>query len=429
MKKLLIILLFITAKSFAQQRLSLQQAINLTLQNSLQLQIARNNIEAAEIQNHISFAGGSPNIAATASNTETFTSVNQKFNTGNTIQRSGNANQTQFGVTGSYLLFNGYRVVATKKRLEELALLSKENLNLQIQNVIADVMIKYYDIVRQDSYITTLDTAINLAQQRLTIFNVRKEVGLANNADIFQAQIDLNAAQQNKTSQILVLEQAKVDLLNMMNLNPDSSIIIKDTILLDENITLDSIQAAARHTPQVLVAQRQIAINELIEREVKAQRYPSVTLNTGFNFNRNKASAGQFAFNQNYGPFIGLGLSVPIFNGGLIRRQQKVAAIDTRNATLLRDDILLDVEANTVKFYKAFTSNRAQLTTEKQTYELAQKLVDITNARFNLSVATIIEVREAQQSFIDAGFRMVNLNYTAKIAEIELKRLAGILVP
>lgn len=429
MKKLLIILLLITTKGFGQQRLTLQQAINFALQNSLQLQIARNDIEAAEIQNHISFAGGSPLIDGTASNTETFTNVNQKFNTGSTIQRSGNANQTQFGVSGSYLLFNGYRVVTTKKRLAELVTISKENLNLQIQNIIADVMIKYYDIVRQDSYINTLDTAISLSQQRLDLFTVRKDVGLANNADIFQAQIDLNAAQQNKTSQLLILEQAKVDLLNMMNLKPDSLIIIKDTIRVDENILLDSIQTAARVTPQVLVAERQIIINELIEKEVKAQRYPSVSLNTGFNFSRNKASAGQFAFNQNYGPFIGLGLSVPLFNGGLFKRQQKVAAIDTRNATLLRDDLLLDIEANAVKNYRAYTSNLQQLKTEKLNYDLAQKLIDITNARFNLSVATIIEVREAQQSFVDAGFRMVNLNYAAKIAEIELKRLAGTLVP
>jgi outer membrane protein len=34
-------------------------------------------------------------------------------------------------------------------------------------------------------------------------------------------------------------------------------------------------------------------------------------------------------------------------------------------------------------------------------------------------------VREAQRSFIDAGYRLVNLAFEAKSAEIELKRLSS----
>lgn len=430
MKKIIaIILLFISVHSFAQQRLSLQEAINIALQNSLQLQIARNDAEVAAIQNHISFAGGSPQVNATLNFTESATSVYQKFNTGNVIERSGTAQNLQTGITGSYLLYNGLRVVATQKRLQELAALGNDNLNLQIQNIIADVMIKYYDIVRQENYISTLDTAITLANKRLEIFNVRKSVGLSNNADVFQAQIDVNAAQQTKAQQILILEQAKVDLLNMMNLNPDSLITVSDTIRVDENINLETVQSAAEKNPQIVIAERQVIINQLIEKEVRAQRYPSVVLNGGFNFNRNKASAGQFAFNQNYGPFIGVGLQIPIFNGGLFARQEKAAKVNTRSAELLRQDLLLDLKANAVKTFKAYNANLQQLKTEKKNFDLAQQLINITNARFEVGVATIIEVREAQQSFVDAGFRMVNLNYAAKIAEIEMKRLAGTLMP
>ena len=45
--------------------------------------------------------------------------------------------------------------------------------------------------------------------------------------------------------------------------------------------------------------------------------------------------------------------------------------------------------------------------------------------KFELAQATIIEVRQAQQSFENAGYRLVNLQYTAKIAEIELNRLVS----
>jgi outer membrane protein TolC len=45
--------------------------------------------------------------------------------------------------------------------------------------------------------------------------------------------------------------------------------------------------------------------------------------------------------------------------------------------------------------------------------------------KFKLGQATIVDVKQAQQSFESAGFRLVSLRYTAKIAEIELKRLSN----
>jgi len=42
-----------------------------------------------------------------------------------------------------------------------------------------------------------------------------------------------------------------------------------------------------------------------------------------------------------------------------------------------------------------------------------------------LGQATIIDVKQAQQSFENASYRLINLTYTAKIAEVELKRLAS----
>jgi outer membrane protein len=45
--------------------------------------------------------------------------------------------------------------------------------------------------------------------------------------------------------------------------------------------------------------------------------------------------------------------------------------------------------------------------------------------KFQLGNATIVDVKIAQQTFEEEGYRLVNLNYSAKIAEIELKRLAS----
>jgi outer membrane protein len=66
-----------------------------------------------------------------------------------------------------------------------------------------------------------------------------------------------------------------------------------------------------------------------------------------------------------------------------------------------------------------------RLQIEKENNRIASALLQLTLQRFELSAATIVEVREAQRSFIEAGYRLVNLSYSAKLAEIELKRLSG----
>ncbi len=432
MKKILSLLFLATAiTAFSQPKLmTLSDAVNTALKNSYDIQLAKNNLEISTINNDIGIAGGLPVVTGSATDNEQITTINQKYAdaTRDTKRPNVAANNLAIGVTGSILIFNGYRVVATKKRLGELALQNQELLKAQIQNTIAGVMTKYYDIVRQQSQLKTIFQSIDVSKKRLDILNIRKDVGLANNADIFQAQLDLNALQQSQQAQQLVIDQAKTDLLNLIFVNPATVISISDTIIVDRSVNIDSIRNNLSKNPLVLAANRQVHINELIERETAAQRIPTLRANTGFNFTSSNSAAGFTLLNESYGPFVGLSLSIPIYNGGIFKRQQRVAAINTRNAVIQRDNTVLDNETSMVRSYQSYTNTLAQLETEQKAYALSIQLLDLVLQKFQLGNATIIDVKLAQESFENEGYRLVNLNYTAKIAEVELKRLASQLI-
>lgn len=418
--------LLIGLTGFAQQRMSLTDAINTALKNSYDIQLAKNNLEITNTNNDIGIAGGLPVVTGTANDNEQITSINQKFAdpTRDTKRPNVAANNLTIGVTGSMLLFNGYRVVTTKKRLEQLVLLNQELLKAQIQNTVSGVMAKYYDIVRQQSLMKTIIQSIDVSKKRLDILNIRKDVGLANAADTYQAQLDLNALVQSQQSQQLVIDQAKTDLLNLIFVNPATPVTISDTIIVDRSVRMDSIRNNLSKNPLVIAADRQVHINELIEKETAAQRIPSIRANAGYNFSNNSSAAGFSLLNQSYGPFIGVGVTIPIYNGGIFKRQQQVAAINTRNATIQRDNLVLDNETGMVRTYQSYTNALAQLETEQKNYDLSLQLLDLVLQKFQLGNATIIDVKLAQQTFENEGYRLVNLNYSAKIAEIELKRLA-----
>ncbi len=432
MKKLYLILLglILVANTFCQSKLTLQDAINIALKNSYDIQLAKNNVDITTINNNIGIAGGLPTITATANDNEQLTNINQKFSdaTRNAKQSNVASNVLTANVTGSLLLFNGYRVVATKSRLEQLQLQSQTLLNLQIQSAIASVMTKYYDVVRQQGYLKTIAQSIEVSKQRLSILQTRKDIGLSNNADLFQAQLDVNVLFQQQQQQQLIITLAKTDLLDLMSVKSDSTIVINDTIIVNNNISLDEIKASIKNNPQIIAAEQQIKINSLLEKETAALRYPTVRANTGYNFNNNKTEGGFTLLNQSYGPFIGLNLAIPLYNGGVVKRQEKIANINTKSATARRDILLLDFEASTVRNYQSFTSTLQQLKTEQENYQLSIKLLYLVLQRFQLGQATIIDVKQAQQSFENEGYRLINLSYAAKAAEINLKQIANQLV-
>jgi len=423
------ILLLFPSLAMAQQKLDLPTAINLALKNSLDIQLSKNNLEANTIYNNYGVAGGLPLITASGTQTSQSTDVNQRLNTGVKIQRSGTTTNTlNSGLGASVLVFNGRRVVATKQRLASLEKLSQRELDSMIINVVANVQLKYFDIIRQQSYANTLQTSIAVSQQKLDIVKAKRELGLSNDADLFQAQVDINTQNQTLQAQQLIIDQDKTDLLRLLTLKTDSSIQVSDTIIIDKHISLDSVLANMEtKNPRLLAADLQIRINELRERETAAQRYPSLTLNTGFNYNRTEAGAGNVLFNQNYGPYIGAGLVIPIFNGTVYRRQSQVAAINTKNAKIERDIYTRDYTASVIKLWQSYTNNLQQIETSGNNYELSSKLLNLVLQRFQLGQATIVDVKTAQQSFENAGYILVNLSYAAKASEIQLKLLANTL--
>lgn len=411
------------------QNLSLHDAITIALKNSLDIQLVKNNLQASTINNDYGVAGGLPQVTGSLGNTAQVTSVNQKLNTGTEISRNGTySNNTSAGLSASVLLYNGMRVVSTKHRLEQLQRLTEQQLDSMIINVEANVMLKYFDIIRQQGYAKTLQLSIDVSKQKLAIIQAQREVGMANNADLYQAQVDLNTQQQALQSQQLVIDQGKTDLLTLLTLKPDSTVNISDTIVVDKRIVLDSVVSAMlTSNPRLLAADIQIRINELREKETAAQMYPYLSANAGYNYSRTKTGAGNVLFNQNYGPYIGASLNIPIFNGNIYRKQLKVANIATKNAQLQKSMSIRDYTANAVKSWQAYNNNLQQLETARGTYQLSGQLLSLVLERFRLRQATIVDVITAQQSFENAGYALINLSYAAKASEIQLKLLANTL--
>jgi outer membrane protein TolC len=412
------------------QLLTRDEAVRIALKNSLNIELGRNAMKVAVINNSYGIAGGLPIVTGTASDQEQSTSIRQKYSDPTDDKQSNNAfsNSLSGSINGYMLLYNGERVLNAKRQLGSLEAQARQVLNSKALVVVNNVLLKYYDVVRQQSYARTLQASIDAQKQQLAIVQAQQSVGLANNADLFQSQVDLNTQIQNLQAQQLIIDQDKTDLLTLLTLKPDSVIQVEDTILIGRDMQLSRIMSGVQTAnPDIMAANEQITINKYIEKQVAAQRYPSLGTNVGYNYSRTANSQGFSLLNLNYGPYAGLTLSVPIFNGNIYRKQQQVAGINIRNSELVRDTLLLNYTAAAVKNWQAYVNNLQQVETAKANYDLSRKLLDLVMQRFRLKQATIVEVKNAQQSFENAGYLLVNVSYAAKAAEITLLRYANML--
>ena len=418
------LLLLLPFMSNAQQLLTLRNAIDTALKNNFDIRIARNNAEIGKINNTFGVAGGLPVIAANAGDNGSVNNINEKLSDGTTPSTTNaTSNLINAGVMANMTLFNGFKIIATKERLSCLQQQSELLLNQQIQTSVADIMLKYYDIIRQESYLKIIQNSLDVSNKKLDIINEKDKVGMATAVDKLQAQMDVNSAEQNLKLQQTVVDQDKDDLLLLICAKHFGSFIVNDSMVVDSTIVMDSITNFLGRNPSYLSAEQEIKINEQIIKEISAQRYPSLKLDAGYNYAYDHYTFSSPRMYQAYGPVAGLTLQIPIYDGNAYRIQKKTAEYNLANVTLEKESLLSNLKGSAIKTYLAYSTSLKQLDEQKVNYQSAKKLVAVVLQNFQVNQATILDVKAAESTFEDAAYLLVNFQYSAKTAEIELKQL------
>ena len=424
---LVLALVFSQEKLAAQNNLSLKEAVTIAIQNSYDIKLVENNASIAKNNNNYGVAGGLPTVTATGTNNNTLTTIHQTFPdpSRNTTRSGVDGSTLNGGLSATMILFNGYRIAATKDRLASIEKQTEAALQTQMLNTSSTVMQQYYNVIRQAAFLKTIEKSIEASEERVAIVKTRQAIGVANQADLLQSNLDLNALIQAKQNQLLVLEQVKADLYNSMVVPANSNYIFTDSIQVDQKLSLSDVESKMKEHPLLQSAQQLINVNQFLEKETKALTYPTLRANGGFNYNSNKSTAGFILLNESYGPFLGFNLSIPIYAGSASKRAVKNAQINTLSAKLQYDNTAQDLATELFKTYQNYQNSLKQTPIELENYQMSEALLALVMEKFKLGQATIVDVKQAQQSFETAGFRLTSLKFSAKIAEIELKRLSN----
>lgn len=411
----------------AQEKLTLQEAITIAMQNNYDIKISKNNIAIAKNNANIGNAGMLPNLTGNYSNGGSRQNTRQTPATGaDRVITGARSTNNDIGADLNWTIFDGFSMFANYDRLKELQKQGEVTSRLAILTTIADVITAYYDVVRQQKLVIAADSAIDISVFREKIAKTKLQLGRGSKLDVLTAQVDYNTDTSNYLQQKNALQVAKVRLNQLMVRNVNLTFSVDNNIDIDQALVYSQLaELAIKQNPNVqnvFINQRVASLNL---KSIKGARYPVVSLNSGYSRTNSTTPTG---FNQKFaanGFTYGVTASLNLFNGFLQRQQERNAKIDIENSTLNLDKTKLDVSTQLLTAYQNYSTYLDLVKLEQRNVDIAKENLDITLAKYRLGSIAPLELREAQRNSIDALNRFIEMQYQAKLAEVTLKEISG----
>lgn len=345
------------------------------------------------------------------------------------IDRSNAATTTYSAAAElSYTLFDGLRRFYRYDRLQELGRRADVQTRLTIENTLFQVVQTYLNIARQQENYKINQQAVQISLQRLRRAKNSYQYGGTTKLEVLNARVDLNTDSVNLSQALLDLSNAKRDLNILMGKSADHRFTVADDFDINYNIKPDRIlEQAKENNANLLVAEYNLNAARLDEKIANADRYPSLQLNASYGFNRQENEAGFIATQEQLGFQGGVAVNYALFDANVRSRQIQNAAIGTeieeQNVAFIEEQIKRDV----LNAYATYENNLYLLRKEEDNLETAELNFERSQTALKLGQVNATQFREAQLNLIRARRSINNLYYNAKVAEVRLYRLAGIL--
>ena len=420
-------LLFGVVTSNAQEILTLENAVKIALENNYEIKIATNTLSIEKTNVAIGNAGMLPTVTATVLDNNSIQNSSQIRQDGTKTELDNAKNNSlTYGVGLDWTVFDGMRMFARLDQLKELQKLGEAQLKLTVVTRISDVNAAYYNLVQQQQQLAALDTTIVISNQRLTLAQNRFTIGKASKLEVLNAQVDLNTDQVALLRQKELYANSKILLNQLMARDVATDFKVINELEVDALLLLPELKALAeKQNPQLEAQIINKRVAELELKQIKAARYPTVRVNTAYNFSESQSSLGFVAQSQSRGLNYGFSASLNLFDGFAQNRNEKIAKIQIENSKLNIDQQSLALSAQLATSYQTYVTNLKLIALEEKNEAIAKQNLNITLDKFRIGTITTLEFRTAQLNYVNAKVRYSNAQFQGKLSEIALRELAG----
>lgn len=413
----------------AQDVYSLRECIETGLERNYSIRIIRNEQQISDNNATPGNAGYLPTVDMSGGFSGSVNNNRNKLMDGTTEKQNGvNSETGNIGLNVNWTVFDGFGIQAEYSRLKELQRMGELNTRMTIEDFVADLSTEYYNRIRQNIRLRNLRSSLDLSRERVRIAEERYHIGSGSRMDLQQAQVDFNSDSSKVLNQLEVVNTSRIRLNELMALeNVEENIAVKDSVIYP-NIFLDEVElwkSTIESNASLLIAQKNKTLSELDYKKVKSRNYPYIKLNAGYGYTANWYEVGTTDLQQRLGLNYGVTVGLSLFDGLNRRRERRNARIEIENKELRMQELELALRADMSNLWMAYQNNLDLWSLEKENLVVAQENYRIAIDRYKLGELSGIELREAQNSLLEAEERQSIAEYSTKLCEVSLLQLSG----
>ncbi|MBK6984056.1 MAG: TolC family protein [Bacteroidetes bacterium] len=431
-RNILFAYLLVAASSlvFSQSVLKVEDAIKIGLEKNYSVLMVKNEQEIAKLQNNFGNAGMSPTVSVNANLNLANINSYQEFSTGVIQERNGaQSNNTGASVNVGWMIFDGLKMFAVKKRLGLNEQLSAIELKQQMENTVYDIVSAYYTVVKTNELIKAAKQNLSIYEERKKIAKLKLEIGSDSKVDVLLSQSNENKAKSAIIQLELQLLNAKTKLNTLLNKPVDTEFNTTDSIVVNFNPNIDDLKKdVSKSNSSILKSKQNELITQQSIKEARSANLPFVQLNGAYNFTRAQSQAGFVFLNQQAGLNAGVTAGWLLFNGNKNSKLVKERNILYLNQKYSTEQMRQQIDGQVFNSYKTYLLNKTIVDLERQNLTDSKEVLDVSIERYKVGKSNLLETIETQKNLEDAQVRYIEALYAIKMAETDLLRVNGSLV-
>jgi len=411
----------------AQGLLTAKEAVEIALENNFEIKLSQNDLKIAVENVTYGNAGMLPTV--TGNFTQSNSVQNSKQTQASGEQRSlknAKNNSLSVGASIGWTVFDGFGMFARYDQLKELQKQGEFELKRTVLAKVSDVISTYYTIVEQQNLLLAIDSSINISKERLKTAENRFTIGKASKLEVLNVQVNLNEDESNRLRQTDVVKNLKITLNSLMARELSLEFDVESEVEYDDTLVFEDLLSKAKEfNPdiQLIAINRRLADLEI--KRIKANRYPVVRVNTGYNISESESSLGFVSSSNARGLNYGVTASINIFDGFNQRRNERNAKTLLESADLMMEQQDLIIKTGISTAFQTYQTNLSLARLERNNADIARQNLSITLEKYKIGSISAVEFRDAQENFINAISRFNSSRLQAKLSELQLKEIIG----
>ncbi|MFN8261877.1 MAG: TolC family protein [Chitinophagales bacterium] len=423
--------LFVVTSAFGQEVkiLSLQEAFELALKNSKQLQVDSLKLQSLDFKKKQTQNAMLPVVGVNASYSRLSDNIPDLLIAGGAFKVEQIINQSNNRVYVQQPIFQGLKNWNTMKAIDQQKLATGMDQQKDQLDIRLNVIQTYYSLYKWQQAKTLLDSNIAQTQVRVDDVTRFKEAGLALNNDVMRAELQKTNLLVNKADVESIISITNFNLCVLLGLDIDTKIVVQNPeTVTDANNTIQALLSSSYGKRAELKAQEYRY--KAADYQVKASRsayMPTVSaIGNGYYNNPNqRVFPPEAKFKATWDVGVSLSWNImQLYTARAVVGDAKNQKAQLQQATAqIKDAISMEVNAN----YEALKVALLKIDLAQRAIDQAKENKRILDNRFGAQVALLSDVLEADQFLLQAQTNLLNAQADAAIANYKLQRSLGTL--